>query len=163
MKKAVVFYSMDGNTRVFAQEIAKKVAADVFELEEVKKRPEGMKAFMSAGFQAAFGIKTKLKNDFTSEIADYEMIYIGTPIWASKAVPAVNSFLAKLKPEGKSFFVFTVQAGETYGSPNKAAQKITGKLMKKGAVKTSAASFTGATIGKCLSPDEAKKLIDEID
>lgn len=162
MKKAVVFYSKDGNTKVFAQEIAKKTEAAFFELEEIKKRPKGMKAFMGAGFQATFGIKTKLKNYFSKELADYDMVYIGTPIWAAKAVPAVNSFLSKFQTGGKSIFVFTVQAGETDGSPNKTAQKITNKLKARGAIETSAASFTGASIGKCISAEEVRTLIEKI-
>ena len=104
MKKAVVFYSMDGNTRALAKQIAQKFEADVFELEETKKRPEGMKAFMGAGFQAFFGVKTKLKDDFSQQMDGYDMIYIGTPIWAAKQAPAVSSFMAKLKPLGKELY-----------------------------------------------------------
>ncbi len=162
MKKAVVFYSFDGNTRMIAGEIAKKFEADTFELEEVKKRPEGMKVFMSAGFQAFFGIKTKLKDDYSKQLSGYDMIYIGTPIWAAKPAPAVNSFLASLAPADKSFFVFTVQAGPADGTPNKAAQIIAKKLKAKGADDVQAVSFRGADIGKCISEEQAKKLVDEV-
>ena len=162
MKKAVVFYSLDGNTRIIADEIAKKFEAEVFELEEVKKRPEGMKVFMTAGFQAFFGVKTKLKDNYSQQMNGFDMIYIGTPIWAAKPVPAVNSFLAGIVPDGKRFFVFTVQAGPADGTPNKAAQKIAGRLKAKGAAEVEAASFKGADIGKSITGEQAKKLVDEV-
>ena len=121
-----------------------------------------MKVFMSAGFQAFFGIKTKLKDDFSKQLSGFDMIYIGTPIWAAKPAPAVNSFLASLAPEAKSFFVFTVQAGPADGTPNKAAMKIVKKLKAKGAEDVKAASFNGADIGKCISEERAEKLVDEL-
>ena len=162
MKKAVVFYSFDGNTRAIAKAIAGKLNADVFELTEVKKRPEGMKAFMSSGFQAFFGLKTALENYFEKELGGCDMIYIGSPVWAGKTTPAVNGFISKVDAKGKKFVVFTVQAGKVESEPTRGAVKMTAKLMANGANEVKQLAFRGTDIGKCISSEEAKKKVSEV-
>ena len=54
MKKAVVFYSLDGNTRMIAGKIAKKFEAEIFELEEVKKRPGRYESIYERRFSGFF-------------------------------------------------------------------------------------------------------------
>ena len=102
-----------------------------------------------------------MKDNYSKQLSGFDMIYIGTPIWAAKPAPAVNSFLSGLEPAAKRFFVFTVQAGPADGTPNKAALKIARKLESKGADDVQAASFRGADIGKCISEEQAKRLVEE--
>lgn len=110
MKTAVVFYTRDGNTRLAAKLLAKRLGADVFELEEVKKRGRSAASFMAAGFGASFGLKSRLKSDYAQEMRAYDTICIGSPVWAGKTVPAVNAFVNTLNASGKRIILFTVQA-----------------------------------------------------
>jgi flavodoxin len=110
MKTAVVFYTRDGSTRIAAEVLAKKVEADVFELEEVKLRGKSALSFMAAGFRASTGWSSRLKNNFAAEMKGYETIYVGSPVWAGKTTPAFNAFVKGLDAAGKQLVLFTVQA-----------------------------------------------------
>lgn len=161
MKIAVVYYSLDGNTRAVAREIAKKLGADCLELEEMKPRQSGSKLFMKAGFQALLGVKTKLKNYYYDELKECDMIYIGTPIWAGKAVPAVNSFVSGLHAEGKKFYIFTMQGKDVNVNPCKGAIKLMHQLEAKKADTVKAVSFKGAGVNECISATDAAKMVEE--
>ena len=161
MKKAVVYYSLYGSTKQVAACIAKKYEADIFELEEVKARQQGSNAFMRAGFEACFGIRTRLKKDYAKMLEDCDCIYIGTPIWAGKITPAVKSFASGINAKGKSFVVFTLQAGDITQNPCKAAEKLAAKLMAKGAQKATAVSLKGAGINETISEKTASKMVEE--
>lgn len=161
MKSAVVFYSLDGNTRAVAKEISKKFGAEIFELKETKQRQSGSKSFMKAGFQALFGIKTKLKNTYYDDLRNCGMIYLGTPIWAGKAAPAINSFVSGLEAKGKKFYVFTLQGSDVNANPCSGAIKLIHKLEAKGADTINAVSFKGGGVNECISEQDAARIVDE--
>lgn len=62
MKRAVVFYSLSGNTKEAAEFISKETGADLFQIELVKSMPDSMpKQMMLGGIQSVFGMKPKIK------------------------------------------------------------------------------------------------------
>ena len=133
MKTAVVFYSLDGSTRTAAQAIAQRLGGDMFELKEVKQRGKSVFSFIGEGFAAASGIKSRLQESFADEMGTYELVCIGTPIWASSPVPAVNTFVDAFNPAGKKVLVFTVQADpNTQLPPSKKVERLCAGLHKKG-------------------------------
>ena len=160
MKTAVVYYSYDGSTRVAAEVLAEKLNADIFELEEIKTRRHGPAAFMGAGFAAASGLKSRLKNTYAKEMADYERICIGTPIWASQCVPAVNAFVNTAELKDKDAIIFTLQADR---APEKAqsAQRLKKTLEKKGVASFSFIRLVGASPGKTAIRDDVLKQVEE--
>ncbi len=130
MKKAVVYYSLDGSTRQAAAVIAERIGADVFELEETRKRSGKPLSFMVAAFAALTGAKSRLKS--IPSMDGYDTIYVGSPIWASNLAPAVNTFLSKLDAAGKEIVMFTVQADANL-SEIKGVDKQIERLRQKGA------------------------------
>ena len=93
MKRLVVYYSLTGNTEEAARKIAKALDADTLKLETVKDMPKSFAARMLVGGgQVAFNKIPDLK-PIDVDIAAYDEIILGSPIWNSKGVPAVNSFL----------------------------------------------------------------------
>ena len=155
MKHAVVFYSRDGSTKVFAQAIANKFDADVYELKEVTP----IKGFMAAAWGAVTGKKSELINDFAKETAGYDKIYVGTPVWGGKAVPAVNMFFDKAQIEGKQIVFLTVQGGKTDGRPIGGANRMVKDIEAKGAKTVSAVSFTGGSKKKPASKQSANEQV----
>lgn len=145
MKSAVVFYSLDGSTKEAAKQIAQRVGAPVFELEEVKKRNGKPMSFMAAAFGALIGKKSRLKENPAHKMADYEVIYLGSPIWASRTVPAVNTFLSRLNVTGKQIVFFTMQA-----DPNPASSVGPDKLISR--LKLKGASVTRVIRLHCAQP-----------
>ena len=157
MKTAVVFFTRDGSTRVAAQVLAEKLSADIFELEEVKKRGGSPFSFMAAGFGAFTGARSRLKNDFAAQMGAYERICIGTPIWAGQAVPAVNTFVHRLGAKDKKVIVFAVQ-GDPDTNKN-SAQKLFAALEKKGALVETMLCLYGADVGKTAQKEDIEKQI----
>jgi flavodoxin len=154
MKNAVVFYSRDGSTRLAAKIVAERTGADLFELEEKKKRGTSPVSFMAAGFSALVGRSSRLKYYYTAEMKAYDRIHIGTPIWAGKAVPAVNSFIKATDLKGREAVVFTVQADEnTEAQSAKGIDILKTALTKKGVSFVKAIKLHGAPPGQ--TADEA--------
>lgn len=161
MKNAVVFFSYDGSTRVAAKVISDKFGAEVFELEEIKKRGRSKLSFMAAGFAAVSGKGSKLKSIYEEELKNADRLYIGTPIWASKPVPAINTFIKKSNVEGKEIVLFTVQADpNTDVSSVKCIETMKSMLEQRGAKVIGTAGLCGAGPGKTVSLEDIKKQID---
>lgn len=133
MKTAVVYFSLDGSTRVAAQALAERLQADVYELKEIKQRGKTKGAFMGEAVGALFGLKSRVQDTFAQKMGGYERVCIGTPIWAGSPVPAVNTFLHALNPSGKQILLFTVQADpDTQTPPAKKIEQLCAALRKKG-------------------------------
>lgn len=160
MKTAVVYYSLDGSTREAAKLIAQRFKASSFELEEVKKRKGKFLLFMAGGFGAMAGVKSRLKSNPAGLMDDYATIYIGSPIWASRTVPAVNTFLSKLRAQDKQLILFTVQA-DPNPAPSKGLQKLVGRLEKRGAV-VRVIRLHGAKPGEAASEAHLQAQLDKI-
>lgn len=163
MKTAVVFFSRDGNTRLVADLLAEKLGADVFELEEGKKRGKSAASFMAAGFGAAFGLRSRLKSSFAQEMKDYDTICIGSPVWAGKTVPAVNAFIHGLEAAGKRIVLFSVQADpQPEAKPPVCLDAHKQALEKKGASVTQLLRMHGAPPGKTTNMQDLKTQIDSM-
>jgi hypothetical protein len=67
-------------------------------------------AFMVAGMQAVFKMKTRLQGEPWQDVAGCGELHVITPIWASKPVPAMNTFISKCDFKGKTVYLYTVQA-----------------------------------------------------
>lgn len=161
MKTAVVFYSKDGSTKIAAGIIAQKLGADVFELEEVKKRGKSFFSLVAAGFSGATGKKSALVNTFAQEIKEYEMICIGSPIWAGNPAAAVNSFVDTVDASGKDAIVFSMQAdSDPYESGAKCADTIKTALENNGAKVVNIIKLYNAK-SKNDSKDEIQKQISQ--
>jgi flavodoxin len=110
MACGVVYYSYDGSTAVAARIIARQKGGSVYELLEKRPRKKSPGAFMAGAFQAVFKGKSKLQNDFAKETQAQDTLYIGSPVWGSSSVPAVNAFVSRADLKGKDIYLFFVCA-----------------------------------------------------
>lgn len=111
MKKAVVFYTLSGNTQAAAKEIAEGIGADLIELKLVKPFPtEKSKQLALGGMQAMFGMKPAIQ-ELSKNIKEYDVLILGTPIWAGTTAAPVHSFLNKYQVLDKIVAVFTFSGG----------------------------------------------------
>ena len=111
MKRLVVYYSLSGNTGEAAEKIAKALDADLLELETVKAMPKSFAAqILVGGGQVMMNHIPKLK-PFDKEIGSYDEIILGSPIWNSKGVPAVNAFLQNKDAAAKVTSLFFLSGG----------------------------------------------------
>lgn len=125
MKRLVVFYSLSGNTKEAAEKIAEGLGADVMRLETEKQMPKSFAAQMFVGGgQVMFNYVPKLK-PLGKETGDYDAIILGSPIWNSKGVPAINAFLRDENAAEKVTALFFLSGG---GEIEKGLDAITKKL-----------------------------------
>ncbi|HQP91981.1 MAG TPA: flavodoxin, partial [Candidatus Omnitrophota bacterium] len=87
MKKLIVFYSLDGNTRFIARAIAESTGADMMELQpRVQPELKGFMKYLWGGRQVFMKEKPQLLS-FQKNPQDYDLIFIGTPVWAFTYAP----------------------------------------------------------------------------
>ena len=111
MKSLVIYYSFDGNTRYIARKIAQISGADIMEIEPAREIPRGnLMKFFWGGRQVIMKEKPDLKPLYR-DAADYQVIYIGTPVWAWSYTPALASFFEKVKIQGKKIALFCSHGG----------------------------------------------------
>jgi flavodoxin len=110
LKSLVVYYSRTGNARFAAETIAAEIGADVEEVIDQKKR-SGALGFIGGGFAARLGKETKIAPT-TKSPASYDLIIVGTPVWAGRPSPAITTYLKKNDLSGKKVAVFFSQGGK---------------------------------------------------
>lgn len=80
--KIIIYYSLEGSTRLIAETIAQGLGADILELKPLKEiNPKGFLKYFWGGQQVVFKEKPRLEF-FSKNPLDYEIIIIGTPVWA---------------------------------------------------------------------------------
>jgi flavodoxin len=117
LKTLVIYYSFEGNTRFIAETIANSINADILELkprEEIKSK--GFMKYVWGGRQVVRQKEPELF-PFDKKPEDYDLIFIGTPIWAWTFTPALRTFLTSAKLQNKKIALFCChdgQAGKTF-------------------------------------------------
>ena len=125
MKSLVVYYSLTGKTRLVAQAIAEALNATLLEIEE--RRPITFPfVYLSGGF-AAFTNRGSKINPIDVDLKQYERIFVGSPVWAYRPAPAINSFIYRTNFEGRSVIPFFTMGGD---NAEKALANITAKIEK---------------------------------
>jgi flavodoxin len=110
LKSLIVYYTRTGNARFVAETISSQLGADIEEVIDLKKR-SGILGWLSGGKDAKQGKETEIAPT-KKKPADYDLIVIGTPIWAGKPTPAINTYLKKNDLSGKKVAVFFSQGGK---------------------------------------------------
>ena len=110
MRALVVFYSRDGHTREVGKKIAQELNCRSEELKDAKKRDGFIGVFSSA--RDALGKNlTELKGTLHNP-ARYDIVIIGTPVWAGTMVPAVRTYVSKNEHKFKRIALFSTGGSE---------------------------------------------------
>ena len=140
MKTAVIYYSFSGNTRRAAYAIIDILRDRGEESIAVRIRPlKEERSFLGQCKEAFFAKKPELYRTLF-DLKDFDRVILGSPVWAFKPAPAINTYLDKCSSlEGKEAFSFV-----TYGSgagKQKALEIMKKGLLAKGARITGTMSF----------------------
>lgn len=127
MKTLVVYYTRTKNTELVAAVIAKEFNADLRRVEDLKTYGI-LRALTLGSFDALRGKKGKIKL-VNFDLSGYDRVFIGTPIWAWRAVPAINTFIFNADFTGKEVVPFVTMGG---GNPGKSLSKMTELIEAKG-------------------------------
>ena len=126
MKSLVVYYSLTGKTKLVAEAIAEALNATLLEIEERRPIPFPF-VYLSGGF-AAFTNRGSKINPIDVDLKQYERIFVGSPMWAYRPAPAINSFIYKTNFEGRSVIPFFTMGGD---DSKKALANITAKVERR--------------------------------
>lgn len=125
-KVLVVFYSRTGenyavgniakgNTHIAAEMIADKTDGRLFEVQPIKPYPEDYtKCTEVAKKEKEEEARPAIKDDIAVE--DYDVVFIGYPIWWGDAPMPVHTFIDKHNWNGKTVIPFCTHEGSGLGS-----------------------------------------------
>ncbi len=110
-KVLVLYYSQTSNTKTVAQEIATRLNADIEEITLVEPYDTAFQATIDrCKADREKGITPEI-NPLKSNIADYEIIFLGYPIWFGTYAPPIASLLEQVDLSDKQVVPFC-----TFGS-----------------------------------------------
>jgi flavodoxin len=113
MKVLIAFYSLEGNTKFLAKHIAKTIGADMLEIKTIKDvKTKGLTKYLWGGRQAMMGQKPEI-HPTDKDWKEYDMIFVGTPVWAWTASPPIMSYLTKSGIAGKKVALFCCFEGNS--------------------------------------------------
>ena len=110
MKTLVAYYSRTNITKKLAQDIAGKTNADIEEIIP-KVNYQGKLGFARGG-KDAISEKIIDLEDTKRDVEDYDIVYVGGPLWAGKTSTPVISYLKQNEGKFKSVKFF-MTAGST--------------------------------------------------
>ena len=114
MKSLVVYYSRTGKTKFVAETIAEKLGSGIEEIVDLKGR-EGKMGWMSATRDASNEKETPIAPTKKNP-KDYDLLIIGTPVWAFNLTPAIRTYIKNNDLSGKKvalFFTLGIRLGKT--------------------------------------------------
>lgn len=118
-KKLVAYFSAGGNTARLAKKLADAAAADLYEI-----KPAVPYTREDLNWQNKQSRSSVEMNDRSSrpalapqdaDIASYDTIYIGFPVWWYIAPTIINSFLESYDFSGKKIILFATSGGSGFG------------------------------------------------
>lgn len=113
MKTLIVYYSLEGNTEYVVEKIAGKIPADLLSLHPRKAyASKGLSKFLWGGKSAVMGETPELE-DYQVDLADYDRLIFGFPVWAGTFTPPIRTFVRDHKEElsGKTISAFACMSG----------------------------------------------------
>lgn len=110
-KVLVLYYSQTSNTKTLAQEIATRMGADIEEIVPVMPYDGDFKSTIDRCMEEREeGIIPEIK-PIAADINQYDLIFIGYPVWFGTFAPPVCTFLNQVDLSGKKVVPFC-----TFGS-----------------------------------------------
>jgi len=108
-KILIVYYSRTGVTKKVADTIREKLNADIEEMISIKDR-SGIMGYIFCGKEATQKTLAEIK-PITKNLSDYDLVVIGTPVWAWNISSPIRTFLENNKGKFKKLAAFCTMGG----------------------------------------------------
>ena len=108
-KKLVLYYSETGTTKVVAQELQKQLNADIEGIEATEPYSGNFQETIQRGQKEMQSGNTPALQPLKSKIADYDVIFLGYPIWFGTYAMPIATLVKEQDFAGKTivpFFTF---------------------------------------------------------
>jgi len=110
MKILIVYYSRTGLTRKLGEQLANTLSAQTEEIKDEVVR-SGVIGYLRCGKEAVQEISPVILDSKNNPV-DYDLVIIGTPVWAATMASPVRSYLIAQKDKFKRVAFFATQGGE---------------------------------------------------
>ena len=123
MKTLIVYFSATGTTKAAAQRLAKEFNADLYEITPEVPYTAADLDWRDKTSRSTLEMKDKSSRPAIKgrceNIADYDVVWIGFPVWWYTAPTIVNTFIEAHDLSGKTLNVFATSGGSgVEGSAN---------------------------------------------
>ena len=137
----VSYFSASGVTKSAAQNLAKVLKADIYEIKPKIPYTNADLNWMDKNARSTIEMKDKSSRpeitDKNANIKDYDTIFLGFPIWWYVAPTIINTFLEAYDFSGKKVIIFATSGGSGFGntvkeltpSVDKSCEIIEGKIL----------------------------------
>jgi len=140
-KKLVAYFSASGTTKKTAELLAEAAGADLYEITPKVAYTKADLNWMDKKSRSSVEMNDKKSRpeieDKDANIAEYDEIILGFPIWWYVAPTIVNTFLEKFDFSGKKVVLFATSGGSGFGNTVKELQPsapnteiVEGKILK---------------------------------
>ena len=155
-KKLVAYFSASGVTKKIAKQIAELAKADIYEIKPKVPYSEADLDWMNKSSRSSMEMKNLSFRpeieDTPLDIAAYDTIFLGFPIWWYIAPTIVNTFLEKHDFSGKKIVLFATSGGSGMG---KTVQHLKPSVAKD-------TTFAEGKILNSASPADIKNWLESI-
>lgn len=118
-KKLVAYFSASGTTARVADNLAKAAGADLYEIKPAVSYTKEDLNWMNKQSRSSVEMRDKSSRpalaDTDADIAAYDTIFIGFPIWWYIAPTIINTFLEVYDFSGKKIVLFATSGGSGFG------------------------------------------------
>ena len=118
-KTLVAYFSASGVTKAAAEKLSAELSADIYEIEPEVPYTKADLDWMDKNSRSSVEMNDKSSRpaikDTDANVADYDVVYLGFPIWWYIAPTIVNTFLEKYDFSGKKIVLFATSGGSGWG------------------------------------------------
>ncbi|MBQ6252392.1 flavodoxin [Ruminococcus sp.] len=129
-KKLVAYFSAGGNTAALAKKLAAAADADLFEIEPAVRYTAQDLDWMNKQSRSSVEMSDHSSRPAIagtkSDLAEYDTVYVGFPVWWYIAPTIINTFLESGDFSGKRIILFATSGGSGFG---KAADNLRGSAV----------------------------------
>ena len=129
-KKLVAYFSASGKTASVAKALADAAGADLYEIKPAVPYSKADLNWMDKQSRSSVEMRDKSSRpalaDADANIADYDTIFIGYPIWWGDTPRIVSNFVEQVDLTGKTLAVFFTSGSSGLGSSMKHLEQQSG-------------------------------------
>ena len=126
-KVLVAYFSATGTTKAVAEDLAKVMDATLFEIEPTEKYTSADLDWRDDNSRSSVEMhdpnsRPAVKNK-VEDIAQYDIVFLGYPIWWDIAPTIINTFIDENNLDGKKVYCFATSGGSPIGPCVEALKK----------------------------------------
>ena len=156
-KKLVAYFSASGVTAGLAKNLTEAAGADLYEIRPAVPYTNADLNWQDKNSRSTVEMNDKSFRpaiaDTDANIADYDTIFVGFPIWWYVAPTIINTFLEAYDFSGKTIVLFATSGGSGMGNSSKEL---------KTSVSDTAVIKDGKRFSASTSVDELKKWVESL-